>query len=151
MCHARQKIILRARARVISDYRCSDSPRSAPPFSLSATLVRRSADCVYHHGRARARASPRSLSTLPVAALPCPKTSSSSVRENHALAAARSWNAPTKRAFQGTHLWIRAAKMPFMTKPLFFLLCLVATCECRRHGHRVRRWTGTVESQNHGT
>eukprot|EP00066_Takifugu_rubripes_P027643 XP_011616909.1 PREDICTED: gamma-aminobutyric acid receptor subunit rho-2 [Takifugu rubripes] len=41
--------------------------------------------------------------------------------------------------------------MPFMTKPLFFLLCLVVTGECRRHGHRVRRWTGTVESQNHGT
>lgn len=73
------------------------------------------------------------------------------VGENHALAAARCWNAPTERAFQRTHLWICAAKMPSMTKPLVFLLCLLATGECRRHGHRVRRWTGTVESQNHGT
>ncbi|KAG8013683.1 Gamma-aminobutyric acid receptor subunit rho-2 [Nibea albiflora] len=41
--------------------------------------------------------------------------------------------------------------MPYMTKPLILLLCLVVTAECRRHGHRVRRWTGTVETQKHGT
>ncbi|TKS86211.1 Gamma-aminobutyric acid receptor subunit rho-2 GABA(A) receptor subunit rho-2 GABA(C) receptor [Collichthys lucidus] len=41
--------------------------------------------------------------------------------------------------------------MPYMTKPLILLLCLVVTGECRRHGHRVRRWTGTVETQKHGT
>ncbi|XP_068194852.1 gamma-aminobutyric acid receptor subunit rho-2a isoform X2 [Antennarius striatus] len=41
--------------------------------------------------------------------------------------------------------------MPSMTKPLIFLLCLVVTGECRRHGNRVRRWTGTVDTQKHGT
>ncbi|KAK7904169.1 hypothetical protein WMY93_016776 [Mugilogobius chulae] len=39
--------------------------------------------------------------------------------------------------------------MPYLTKPLIvvLLLCLVVTGECRKqHGHRVRRWTGSVES-----
>uniref|UniRef100_A0A3Q4BSL0 GABA(C) receptor n=1 Tax=Mola mola TaxID=94237 RepID=A0A3Q4BSL0_MOLML len=38
--------------------------------------------------------------------------------------------------------------MPYMTKPLLILLCLLITGECRRHVHRVRRWTGNVETQN---
>ncbi|XP_039642458.1 gamma-aminobutyric acid receptor subunit rho-2a isoform X2 [Perca fluviatilis] len=41
--------------------------------------------------------------------------------------------------------------MPYLTKPLILLLCLVVSGECRKHGHRVRRWTGTVETQKHGT
>ncbi|XP_023250524.1 gamma-aminobutyric acid receptor subunit rho-2-like [Seriola lalandi dorsalis] len=41
--------------------------------------------------------------------------------------------------------------MPYLTKPLILLLCLLVTGECRKHGHRVRRWTGTVETQKHGT
>lgn len=73
------------------------------------------------------------------------------LRGNHALAAVRGWNVPIERALPKTHLWICAAEMPPLTKPLFFLLCLLVTGECRRHGHRVRRWTGAVESQNHGT
>ncbi|KAF3701578.1 Gamma-aminobutyric acid receptor subunit rho-2 GABA(A) [Channa argus] len=41
--------------------------------------------------------------------------------------------------------------MPYLTKPVIILLCLVVTGECRKHGHRERRWTGTVESEKHGT
>ncbi|XP_035599277.1 gamma-aminobutyric acid receptor subunit rho-2-like [Oncorhynchus keta] len=41
--------------------------------------------------------------------------------------------------------------MPYLTKSLFLLFCLVVTGECRNHGHRVRRWTGTVETAKHGT
>uniref|UniRef100_A0A4W5N897 Secreted protein n=1 Tax=Hucho hucho TaxID=62062 RepID=A0A4W5N897_9TELE len=40
--------------------------------------------------------------------------------------------------------------MPYLTKPLFLLFCLVFTGECRRLGHRVRRWTETVETAKHG-
>ncbi|XP_021440944.2 gamma-aminobutyric acid receptor subunit rho-2-like [Oncorhynchus mykiss] len=40
--------------------------------------------------------------------------------------------------------------MPYLTKPLFLLFCLVVTGECRRLGHRVRRWTETVETAKHG-
>ncbi|KAM7376753.1 hypothetical protein PAMP_006461 [Pampus punctatissimus] len=74
-----------------------------------------------------------------------------SFAENHALPAESCWNEPTEEGFQGTHLWIFAVKMPYLTKPLILLLCLVVTGECRKHGHRVRRWTGTVETQKHGT
>ncbi|XP_019729968.1 gamma-aminobutyric acid receptor subunit rho-2-like, partial [Hippocampus comes] len=38
--------------------------------------------------------------------------------------------------------------MPNFTKPLILFLCLLITGECR---HRERRWTGTVETQKHGT
>ncbi|XP_028994904.1 gamma-aminobutyric acid receptor subunit rho-2a isoform X2 [Betta splendens] len=41
--------------------------------------------------------------------------------------------------------------MPYLTKPLLLLLCLLVSGECRKHGHRVRRWTGTTESDKHGT
>uniref|UniRef100_A0A672J9J8 GABA(C) receptor n=1 Tax=Salarias fasciatus TaxID=181472 RepID=A0A672J9J8_SALFA len=41
--------------------------------------------------------------------------------------------------------------MPHLTTALLFLLCLAVTGECRRHGHRVRRWTGTAETPKHGT
>ncbi|KAL3048758.1 hypothetical protein OYC64_008269 [Pagothenia borchgrevinki] len=38
--------------------------------------------------------------------------------------------------------------MPHLIKALVFLLCLLVTGECRKL--RVRRWTGTVETQKHG-
>ncbi|XP_061551439.1 gamma-aminobutyric acid receptor subunit rho-2a [Phycodurus eques] len=38
-----------------------------------------------------------------------------------------------------------------LTKPLILLLCLLITGECRKSGHRERSWTGTVETQKHGT
>ncbi|TNN32237.1 Gamma-aminobutyric acid receptor subunit rho-2 [Liparis tanakae] len=42
--------------------------------------------------------------------------------------------------------------MPDVGRPLLLLLlCLVLTGRCRQHGHRVRRWTGTAETQKHGT
>ncbi|CAL8271360.1 unnamed protein product [Merluccius merluccius] len=41
--------------------------------------------------------------------------------------------------------------MPCLVKALALLLCLLASGECGRHRHRVRRWTGTVETQKHGT
>ncbi|KAK1893956.1 Gamma-aminobutyric acid receptor subunit rho-2 [Dissostichus eleginoides] len=41
-----------------------------------------------------------------------------------------------------------AVKMPHLIKALVFLLCLLVTGECRKL--RVRRWTGTVETQKHG-
>lgn len=52
-----------------------------------------------------------------------------------------------------THLWnflLAGGTMPYLTKPLFLLFCLVVTGECRRLGHRVRRWTETVETAKHG-
>ncbi|KAM9433352.1 gamma-aminobutyric acid receptor subunit rho-2-like isoform 1-T1 [Salvelinus alpinus] len=59
----------------------------------------------------------------------------------------------TERGFW-SHLWnFRLARitMPYLTKSLFLLFSLVVTGECRNHGHRVRRWTGTVETAKHGT
>ena len=68
--------------------------------------------------------------------------------EHHALPAASCWNDPRERGFQGTHLWMCAVKMPHLIRALVFLLCLLVTGECRKL--RVRRWTGTVETQKHG-
>ncbi|XP_055719946.1 gamma-aminobutyric acid receptor subunit rho-2-like isoform X2 [Salvelinus fontinalis] len=59
----------------------------------------------------------------------------------------------TERGFW-SHLWnFRLARitMPYLTKSLFLFFCLVVTGECRNHGHRVRRWTGTVETAKYGT
>lgn len=43
--------------------------------------------------------------------------------------------------------------MLYFSKPLIstLLLCLVVTGECRKRAHRVKRWTGTVETEKHGT
>lgn len=52
----------------------------------------------------------------------------------------------------GTHLWTRTVRMPHLSRALLLLLCLLLTGEAhRKHRHRVRRWTGTVETQKHGT
>ncbi|XP_062324116.1 gamma-aminobutyric acid receptor subunit rho-2-like isoform X1 [Osmerus eperlanus] len=41
--------------------------------------------------------------------------------------------------------------MPYYTRFLFVLFCLILVGECRKHKSRKRRWSGTVESQKHGT
>lgn len=62
--------------------------------------------------------------------------------------AERRWNEPP----DGTHLWNRAVRrMPYLSGAAVLLLCLVVSGECWKHGHRVRRWTGTAETQKHST
>ncbi|XP_054590732.1 gamma-aminobutyric acid receptor subunit rho-2a [Nothobranchius furzeri] len=41
--------------------------------------------------------------------------------------------------------------MPYLSQAVILLLCLLVTGEARRPGLRVRRWTGTMETQKHGT
>ncbi|KAJ8356063.1 hypothetical protein SKAU_G00188570 [Synaphobranchus kaupii] len=41
--------------------------------------------------------------------------------------------------------------MPYFTKLLFLLFCLMLIGECRKHRRRNRRWTGPVETHKHGT
>ncbi|XP_061097774.1 gamma-aminobutyric acid receptor subunit rho-2-like isoform X2 [Conger conger] len=40
--------------------------------------------------------------------------------------------------------------MPYFTKLLFLLFCLMLIGECRKHRRRNRRWTGPVETLKHG-
>ncbi|XP_035278591.1 gamma-aminobutyric acid receptor subunit rho-2-like [Anguilla anguilla] len=41
--------------------------------------------------------------------------------------------------------------MPYFTKLLFLLFCLMLIGECRKHRGRKRRWTGPVETHKHGS
>ncbi|CAJ1074326.1 gamma-aminobutyric acid receptor subunit rho-2a [Xyrichtys novacula] len=41
--------------------------------------------------------------------------------------------------------------MPYVSKAVILLFCLLVSVECRKHRDRARRWTGTVETQKYGT
>uniref|UniRef100_A0A3P9JNG0 GABA(C) receptor n=1 Tax=Oryzias latipes TaxID=8090 RepID=A0A3P9JNG0_ORYLA len=41
--------------------------------------------------------------------------------------------------------------MPYLSGAAVLLLCMFVSGECWKHGHRVRRWTGTADTQKHST